>query len=298
MPRAMRLIQASVAAGGRRAALRCVQDLRGLVQSIIASENETHWIDAGAALTSIGEPEAAAALLSQELAWRPGLRAARCVPASADPPPVQRRGVLDLHALGVEFVRAGQEETARCVLDAIRLPFMPHPRGRQEDASRAWLRDLGMSDAGAVALMRQEHMIQRANWMLPPRPLMLNHWARAIRSDARHSGRIDAILAFLAPEDAETRAPVLLAAADTAMREGLTGRAIGQIAEALALLPALQRPFPEACRMMALARSLERDDLADAAFRVAVQAARGEPDFVRGAVLVDMAACRAGLGER
>ncbi|WP_230164389.1 hypothetical protein [Roseomonas sp. CECT 9278] len=289
-----RLIRATAAAGARADALVRAEALRSLVRSVPPRENETYWIEAGAALNDIGEYRAALALLHEELAWRSDSRPSICAPRSDRPAPIVRRGVSDPYALAVEFARAGAEDAALCVLGTLAAPFVVAPDADQARSAAAFLQGLGLPSGAALRLARRDIASREVHWMMASRPGDVPHWRNAVLDERGNVQRIEAILTFLSRQPAPVRMGPLLTAAQEGARGGLGAWAATRLHDALALLPDLGRPFPEACRIMSTARSPGREDLAEAAFRSAVDAARAEPDFVRGAILVDIAACRAG----
>lgn len=288
------LVRATAAAGARAEAMSRADALRNVVRSTVPGENETYWVEAGAALNDIGEHAAAQALLNEELAWRPGADAARCAPRTDRPAPVLRRGVSDLHGLAAEYVRAGAPDMATCVLDAIRFPRAVSSRAVEEQPSTNVPRQLGLPDEAARELVRRDATSQDLQWWSPSRPGDVPQWVHAMLAEGDDLQRIEAILAFLSQQPAPSRIGPLLWAAWQAARRGQAEWAAARLTEALALLPELERPFLEACSLMTTARRLRREDLAEAAFHHAVGSTRSEAEAVRGAILVDMAACRAG----
>lgn len=291
---ARRLVRATAASGARAEAMSRADALRNIVHSAVPSENETYWVEAGAALNDIGEHRAALALLNEELAWRPGSDAARCAPSTDRPAPVVRRGVSDLHGLAAEYVRAGAPDIATCLLDAIRVPLTVSSRAVEDRRSTNFLRELGLPGEAARELVRRDATSRDLQWRVLSRPGDVPQWQGAMIAEGDDLRRIEAMLAFLSTRPVPSRVGPLLWAAGQAARRGEAAWAEARLNEVLALLPELERPFMEACRVMQTARRLRREDIADAAFHLAVRATRTETQAIRGAILVDMAACRAG----
>jgi hypothetical protein len=272
-----RLVRITAEAGDRPLAVARAEAIRDLPSSGTLVP-EAHWVDAAAALNDIGAQDAAAGLLGDLLALRPAdLAAAGLTAARPTPPAVERPGHSPRVRAAVELYRAGLPA------EAARLLHATLPRGSS-----------GPGPGARAAATRA--LAERANWRLRGMADATIEIAEALRWDAAYPERISGLLALTSVAPPEAQAELLLQAADGDAEHGRTDAALARLAEAIALLSGVDRPYAALCRAMARAALLGRIDLSDTAFGAAVAAARAEPDALRPAILVDAAACRAAPG--
>jgi len=195
-----------------------------------------------------------------------------------------------------ELFRAGLRDAAEGLL---RVTVVRNPMGPSRPTQRSdveWL----AAEAGqriqpelADRIAQAERLSERAKWPTFHTPNGALQWSQALEGDAAHPERVAGLLALLSDVPAETRVSLLLAAARGDAKHGRFDEAAARLAQATTLLAPMDRPYEPFCRAMAQAARLGRGDLADMAFRASVAAARGEPEAVRAAILLDAAACRA-----
>jgi tetratricopeptide (TPR) repeat protein len=257
---------------------------------------EAHWADAAAALNDIGAHEEAARMLRDLLALRPDDLAAAGLGAASPPGGRGRPGHSPRVRMVTELFRAGLRDAAEGLL---RVTVVRNPMGPSRPTQRSdveWL----AAEAGqriqpelADRIAQAERLSERAKWPTFHTPNGALQWSQALEGDAAHPERVAGLLALLSDVPAETRVSLLLAAARGDAKHGRFDEAAARLAQATTLLAPMDRPYEPFCRAMAQAARLGRGDLADMAFRASVAAARGEPEAVRAAILLDAAACRA-----
>lgn len=257
---------------------------------------EAYWADAAAALNDIGAHEEAAGLLRDPVALRPGDLAAAGLGAAPAPGAAGRSGHSPRVGMVTELFRAGLRDAAEGLL---RVTVVRDPAGPSRPTQRRdieWLAfEVGQRIQPQLAdrIAQAERLSERAKWPTFHTPNGAMEWSQALENDAANAERVAGLLSLLADVPVETRISLLLAAARGDAKHGRFDEAAARLAQATALLAPMDRPYEPLCRAMAQAARLGRGDIADVAFRTSIAAARGEPEAVRAAILLDAAACRA-----
>lgn len=290
------LVLRTAEAGDRALAVSRAGIMRGLPADA-RRQPEAHWIDAAGALNDIGEHDAAARLLRELLARRPDDLAAAEMGAALPVPAIVRRGdyfpYIDLAA---ELLRAGMRDQAeRLLRAAMARDAKPSRRPvRQEDVedmiARAGLRPPpGMAER----TFRELRLMERAMFFPDGQVLGMLEWHEVMARDAASPERIAGLLDLASGVPAELRALVLLDAAQADARHGRAEAAGARVAAATGIAASLPfLPYRALCGAMGQAAKLGREDLADAAFRAGVAAARAELEELRPTALLHVAACR------
>lgn len=290
-----RLVQLTVQAGDQASAAARAEAIRDLPASGTLVP-QSHWVDAAAALNDIGAHDAAARMLRDLLAIRPGDLAASGLDGAAPsaPPEADRRRSAPRVPVAVELYRAGLRQAAKRLLRTTRLHIPPEarPTKREDVEALAGLGGLRITPEAAERIASAERLSERANWIVQRASDGAIAVAEALRWDAASADRVAGLLALTAAVPVETRVYFLLEAARGDVQHGRTEVAVTRLSEATTLLAKVDQPYGPLCRAMAESMRLGRGDIADRAFHLAVSAARAEPDAVRPAILLDAAACR------
>lgn len=291
-----RIVRLTAEAGDQTMAVARAEAIRDLPASGTLVP-ESHWVDAAAALNDIDAHEDAARVLRELLALRPAdLAAAGLGEAAPVPRGAERPGHPPRVRAAAELFRAGLPDAAERLLRAT----MPRDRERaprttrREDVEALFaLGRLRVPPQAAERIARTEGLSERAKWAYVHSPDSAIEWAEAVADNAASPDRVAGLLALISGVPAEARIYVLLRAVRGDIEHGRVEAGAARLVETVALLADLDRPYGGLCRATAQAARLGRSDIADAAFRAAVAAARTEPDAVRPAILLDVAACRA-----
>ena len=236
-------------------------------------------------------------MLRDLLALRPAdLAAAGLGGAAPVPRGAERPGRPPRVRAAAELFRAGLPDAAERLLRAT-LPRGPEPPPRttqRADVEALFaLGGLRVPPAVAEQLARAEGLSARAKWRFRPSPDSAIEWSEVVRNDAAHPERVAGLLALIASAPAQARIYVLLETAREDAAHGRADAATARLADAVVLLAGSDQPYSGLCNAMTQAARLRRSDIADTAFRLAVAAARAEPEAVHPAILLDVAACRA-----
>lgn len=291
-----RVVRLTAEAGDRTMAVARAEAIRDLPASGTLVPEEP-WVDSAAALNDIGAHEDASRVLRDLLALRPADLAAAGLGAGAPVPRgAERPGRAPRVRAAAELFRAGLPEAAARLLRAT-LPPGPEPAPRTtrraDVEALAALFGLSVPPEAAERIARAEGLSARARWRFRGSPDSAIEWSEVVRNDAAHPERVAGLLALIAGAPAQARIYVLLGTAREDAAHGRPDAATVRLVEAVILLAGSDQPYSGLCDAMSQAARLGRGNVADAAFRAAVAAARTEPDAVRAAILLDAAACRA-----
>jgi tetratricopeptide (TPR) repeat protein len=288
------LVQLTDQVGDRALAILRARAIRDLPDSPILPQE--HWVDAAAALNDIGAHDEATQVLHELIAQDPeSLAAAGLSPLPSSTPATTRPRRKYFSSAVPELFRAGLRDAAKRLFDRALAPVpqsSPHPI-RPEDVEALFaLGGQRVSRGTAEQIARQEGLSRRLRWASAPMPVGADSWFPMLASEAANPDRVADVLELTSGVSSEARVALLITAARDDARFGRTSTAAARLKEVVALLTFVDQPYHVLCDVMKQAKKLKRDDISDVALRVAVEAARTEPEEVRAAVLLYSAACR------
>jgi tetratricopeptide (TPR) repeat protein len=288
------LVQLTDQAGDRPLAILRARAIRDLPESPILLQE--HWVDAAAAMNDIGAHKEAAQLLHELIAQDPeSLAAAGLSPLTSAPPATTRPRRKSFSSAAPELFRAGLRDAARRLFyQALATVPQSRPRPiRPEDVEALFaLGGQRVPRGAAEQIARQQGLSRRLHWASAPMPVGADPWFPVLASEAANPDRVADVLELTSSVSSDARVALLISAARDDARFGRTSTAVARLKEVVALLTFVDQPYHVLCDAMGQAGKLKRDDIADVALRVAVDAARTEPEEVRAAILVYSAACR------